>query len=194
MTTCVAGLATASSSRCLTRVNRVQPLATSLTQPLNSASMNMAIGYFFWGTLPCEWQSSNRFFPQFKNLAHFFGLWWLWCRFSPSEQRKEKKLKFRGAAGTASGQHLNSNPAWWEHDSGSYARDYISIYFPRRDYEPSWGILPSKWYWMFLEFSPLCSVVSLQGWLSRIWLWCWGANMPVLLACGLGHVQQTLNG
>lgn len=68
----------------------------------------------------------------------------------------------------------------------------IFPYFPRRDYEPSWESL--LLYWIFLEFSPLSSVISLQGWLSRIWLWCWGANMPVLLACGLGDVQQTLNG
>lgn len=51
-----------------------------------------------------------------------------------------------------------------------------------------------KFSWNFLKFSPLSSVISLQGWLSRIWLWCWGANMPVSLAYGLGVVQQILNG
>lgn len=192
VTTCVAGLATASSSRCLTRVNWVQPLATSLTQPLNSASMNMAIGFFFRGILPCEWQSSNRLVTTVQQKADLFGLWWLWCRFSPSEQRKEKKLKFRGAAGTASGQHLNSRTQHDESTTQGLMQGIIFPYFPRRDYEPSWESL--LLYWIFFEFSPLSSVISLQGWLSRIWLWCWGANMPVLLACGLGDVQQTLNG
>lgn len=151
-------------------------------------------GYFFLRNLTMWMTEFQQIFPTVQK---FCALFWGCGVDSHHLQRKEKTLKFWGAAGTASGQHLNLTLSMMRKSLRvGYARDYISIYFPRivgiMNHHRKSSLLNDTGF--FRSFSPLSSVVSLQGWLSRIWLWCWGANMPVLLACGLGDVQQTLNG